>query len=354
MGRIGHHSQSKFLTIHSLHLLVRFFSSILIAFIGSAGFLHQPGKYVLTGHAQGTTWSISYYASDSLVTKGEIDSILVSLDSSLSLYKPYSLINQFNKAKKELRMDRHLANVVRKSLDIYANSNGIFDITVQPLVEAWGFSAGKTDHFPDSAEVRKILQCVGSDQLEISDGMLVKKKPCIRIDLDGIAQGYSVDVLADFLGDKSISDFIVELGGEIRVKGRRRPGNEKMKIGIEAPGDYEFEPSVLQKIIYLDSRAVTTSGNYRKFHESNGKKFSHTIDPHTGYPTQNELISVTVIAADAITADAYDNVLMVMGLRQGLKIVEQRKDLAAYFIYRNSHGGISDSASSRFKVFFQP
>lgn len=228
----------------------------------------------------------------------------------------------------------------------------MFDITVQPLVQAWGFSAKPVKKYPDSAKVRSLLQCIGTDKIKLEGRRLIKTKPCITIDADGIAQGYSVDVVANFLEQQHITDYVVEIGGEIRIKGRKKPGNEKMKIGIEAPGDYVFESPVIQKIIVIDEGAVTTSGNYRKYHESNGKKFSHTIDPRTGYPTKNELISVTVFARDAITADAYDNVLMTLGLKKALIFTEERKDIAAYFIYKTPNGTIADTASSRFYGLF--
>lgn len=305
-------------------------------------------KVQLSGFAQGTTWHITYYAKDSLVRKVQVDSILAKLDSSMSIYKEYSLISRFNKSHKGIAIDHHFASVVKKAIEAWRQSGGVFDITVQPLVEAWGFSAKPVTQFPDSATVHSLLQCVGTDKIQLHGNYLAKAKPCITIDVDGIAQGYSVDVVADFLEQNRIVNYIVEIGGEIRMKGRKQPGNEKMKIGIEAPGDYVFESPVMQKIITPGDCAVTTSGSYRKFHESNGKKFSHTIDPKTGYPSQNELISVTVLAADAITADAYDNVLMAMGLKRALAFVEQRTDLATYFIYSDKNGSIADTASSRF------
>ena len=310
-------------------------------------------KIQLTGFAQGTTWHVTYYAQDSIVKKIQVDSILTRLDSSLSIYKKYSLISRFNKGKKSIRGDDHFATVVKKSIEVWKASNGIFDITVMPLVQAWGFGAKKVDHYPDSAQVHSLLQCIGTDKIKLRSKLLIKTKPCITIDVNGIAQGYSVDVVADFLQKNNIENYIVEIGGEIRIKGRKLPGNEKMKIGIEAPGDYDMEPSVMQKIISLDSGAITTSGSYRQFHESNGKKFSHIIDPKTGYPTQNELISVTVYAADAITADAYDNVLMAMGLQKALVFVEQRSDISAYFIYKKADGAIADTASSRFDTLLK-
>ncbi|HRQ50382.1 MAG TPA: FAD:protein FMN transferase, partial [Agriterribacter sp.] len=210
-------------------------------------------------------------------------------------------------------------------------------------VQAWGFSTQPVKNYPDASKVRALLRCTGTDKIKIEGNRLIKTKPCIAIDVDGIAQGYSVDVVADFLEQQHITDYIVELGGEIRVKGRKQP-----KIGIEAPGDYGLGSPVLQKIITINEGAVTTSGNYRKFHESNGEKFSHTIDARTGYPTRNNLISVTVFARDAITADAYDNVLMTLGLEKALIFTEQREDIAAYFIYKTSNGAIADTASSRF------
>lgn len=315
---------------------------------GSNDFL----KIQITGFAQGTTWHITYYAQDSIVRKKQVDSILTRIDSTLSIYQPFSLISRFNASKKGIVIDDHFAAVVHKSIEAWQQSGGLFDITVQPLVQAWGFSAKPVKKYPDSAKVRSLLACVGTDKIKLKGSRLVKAKPCITVDVDGIAQGYSVDVVADFLEQHGISDYIVEIGGEIRVRGRKKPGNEKMKIGIEAPGNYAFEAPVIQKIITVSEGAVTTSGNYRKFHESNGKKFSHTIDPRTGYPTQNDLISVTVFAKDAITADAYDNVLMTMGLQKAIVFAEQREDIAAYFIYKTANGNIADTASSRFSRLF--
>ncbi|PWT97360.1 MAG: FAD:protein FMN transferase [Bacteroidetes bacterium] len=311
-------------------------------------------RYQLSGFAQGTSWSLIYYASDSSIHQREVDSILISLDSSLSIYKPYSEISRFNKSGKGILLGTHLNNVVKKSLDTYQKSGGLFDITVQPLVEAWGFSAKKILSLPDSSQIKGLLGCVGSQRIAIQGRYLKKEKACVKIDVDGIAQGYSVDVISNFIESKKIMNYLVELGGEIRVKGRKVPGTEKMKIGIEAPGDYDMNPTVVQKIIYADEGGITTSGSFRKYFESEGKKFSHNIDPKTGFPTQNEVISVTVYAPDAITADAYDNVFMAMGIKKSFQFLEKRKDLAAYFIYRNEKGGISDTASDGFNKLFQP
>lgn len=311
-------------------------------------------RFTITGVAQGTTYSVIYYAQDSVVSKAMIDEQLMNLDSSLSLYKPYSHINQFNNSAKGMTVDRHLLQVVKKSIDTYKQTDGLFDITVQPLVQAWGFGVTKASGAPDSASIKNILPCVNTKMLQLNGNRLSKAMPCIKIDLNGIAQGYSVDVLAALLEKHGVKNYIVELGGEISVKGRKQPSGEKMKIGIESPNEDAFENHPLQKIISLDKGAITTSGSYRKFYESKGEKITHLINPKTGYPHRNELISVTVYAKDAMTADAYDNALMLMGLKQALAFVERRKDLAAYFVYKKANGSISDTVSSAFLKLMNP
>lgn len=313
-------------------------------------FQPQPAwrKIQINGKAQGTTYHITWYASDSTIGQQQIDSILQKIDNSLSIYNPQSLISKFNSNSNGIVMDNHFSTVFNKSIETYRQTGGIFDITVQPLVQAWGFGPKKVNGLPDSNTIRSLKACVGSENLQRQGNTLFKKKPCTRIDVNGIAQGYSVDVIAGFLEAHGIQNYLVELGGEIRLKGHKQPGGENMKIGIETPGENNFQLSMISKIIVADSGAITTSGSYRKFYESEGKKISHLIDPRTGYPVRNELISVTVYARDAITADAFDNALMVMGLHKALQFVEQRDDIAAHFIYRTSGGAVADTASSRF------
>ena len=177
-------------------------------------------------------------------------------------------------------------------------------------------------------------------------------KPCVRIDVNGIAQGYSVDVMANFIARKNVKDFIVELGGELRVQGKK-PGGNPFKVGIESPSGDDFSAPPMQKIISIGSGAITTSGNYRKYHESKGKKYSHIINPHTGKSVSNEMISVTVYAKNATTADAYDNALMLMGVKDALKFVEKKPDMAAFLIYKKKDGTVADTASTRFRRLIQ-
>jgi thiamine biosynthesis lipoprotein len=325
---------------------------LFILFIQASNSPDYIKKIQINGTAQGTTYHITYYASDSIVTKNQIDSILNKIDSSLSLYKPYSLINQFNNSKRGLIVDEHFIKVVEKAQKIYKRTNGLFDITIYPLTEAWGFGPTKPPAVPSLQTVKQILSCVDSRLLYWKGKKLMKKKPCVQLDVNGIAQGYSVDVVAGFFEENNIKNYLIELGGEIKIKGKK-PASEKMSVGIETPvGDADF--SFIEKVVYLDKGAITTSGNYRRYYESEGKYISHLLDPRTGYSLQNELISVTVYAKDAITADGYDNAIMAMGLEKGLAFVEKNKKLAAHFIYRKMDGTVGDTMSRRFKGLLLP
>jgi thiamine biosynthesis lipoprotein len=333
-----------------MYLLIRARFSILLASFVLLSFAPPEAKdFYIKGYAQGTTYSITYYAGSQKINKAAIDSIFGSLDQSLSIYKPQSLISTFNNSSSEVKTDKHLHTVVKKSLDIYQETNGKFDITVYPLVNAWGFGNEKIKQLPDSNKIKSILTCIGSDKLVIRKESLIKTIPCLKIDVNGIAQGYSVDVLAKYLEKKGIRDYLIEVGGELRVRGKK-PNGELMKIGIESPAKHSFDEPVIGKTIRLKKGAITTSGSYRKFvtSEDHQKKLSHLIDPFSGYPLQGSLISVTVIAKDAITADGYDNALMAMSVEDALAFVEKKKGMEAYFIYLKPDGVVRDTATRGF------
>jgi thiamine biosynthesis lipoprotein len=302
--------------------------------------------YVINGYAQGTTYHIAYSERDSIVTKKQVDSIMNKIDSSLSLYKPYSLINRFNNSALGTVVDDHFIKVVNKSIDTYLQTDGVFDITVKPLLEAWDFGVKPVSSLPDSATINALKQCTGSLNLQVEKNNLLKKKPCVQIDCNGIAQGYSVDVLAGFLEHHNIQNYLVELGGEIRVNGKNQNG-KLWSVGIESPGEFS-ESLPLQRIIHLKKGAVTTSGSYRNYYTNGLKKYTHIIDPLTGYPVDNGLVSVTVIAKDAITADAFDNSFMVMGLKRSLEFLAERTDMEAYFVYAEKDGSVRDTATGKF------
>jgi thiamine biosynthesis lipoprotein len=249
-------------------------------------------------------------------------------------------------------MDEHLKKVIAKSMAVYEDTKGLFDITVQPLVQAWGFGVKKESDIPDSNKIASLLACVGSSQLSMKKDSLIKAKPCVTIDANGIAQGYSVDVIANYLEAKGIHNYLVEVGGEISVKGRRLTDNLPFTIGIEAAGNDPLTDAPVYKKISVGNGAVTTSGIQKKTYSSGNKKISHLINPLTGFPIENELVSVTVWAKDAITADGYDNALMGMGLQQALAFTSLRKDsLQAFFIYRKRNGTLADTATIGFGKF---
>ncbi len=308
--------------------------------------------FYLDGRAQGTTFHITYYAKNKLVIKHHIDSIFDEIDQSLSIYKPNTLINKFNNSIVGVEMDKHLRSVVLKSMDIFRESNGIFDITVYPLVQIWGFGTNKILSFPDSTSIDSAMAYVGTDKLKIEGMRLIKSIPSVKINVNAIAPGYTSDLIANFLEEKGIKTYIVEVGGEIRVKGKK-PDGSFMSIGIEAPAQNSFDVSFIQKVIQVKNGAITTAGNYRQYREQGSQRISHLLDARTGYPIKNNLISVTVIAKDAITADGFDNVLMGLGLEDSFQLMKGRREMDAYFIYQKPDGSIADTATAGFYKLFK-
>lgn len=319
-------------------------------------FLLKSGEqqlYTITGFAQGTGYSLRYYADTKRVSKAQVDSLLQQIDASMSLYKPGSLINQFNAAERYLRVDEGFRTVLQKSFEIYEKTAGRFDVTVAPLVQLWGFGPVPVQRFPDSSEVRETLKQVGMSRLKLKRNILYKTNPKIRIDLNGIAQGYSVDQVAGFLKARGIQSYMVEIGGEVVVHGLK-PDNSGYRIGIEGPvpenadlGTADGRP-VFRHIVELKQGAITTSGNFNKYLKYKNGKISHLIDPKTGYPLDNRMISVTVYAADAITADGYDNALMSMDVEEAMAFAK-KSNLEAYFIYHKPDGQVADTLTKGFK-----
>ena len=304
-------------------------------------------QYIIQGYAQGTDYSLKYFAKEPIITKSAVDSILMAIDSSMSLYKPYSIISQFNLAQRGIQLESGFLKVMTKSFEISKATKGKFDVTVAPLVQAWGFGVKPINEFPDSLTIRELLKRVGMQHLQMKRGFLKKDNPGVQIDLNGIAQGYSVDVVAEYLLKNGITSFVVEIGGEIRMKGPK-PDGTPMRIGIEGPSEDGAEP-IIKHVLSINNGAITTSGNYRKFLQKGAKKANHLIDPKTGYPLHNSMISVTVYAKDAITADGYDNAFMAMDPKEALAFVEKKKDMEVYIIYHRKDGSIADTLSTGFK-----
>jgi len=289
-----------------------------------------------SGFTQGTTYNITYESYDLINYQADIEIILAEFDSSLSTYNSKSLISKINK-NESFETDDWFRYVYKKSEEVYYQSKGAFDITVAPLVNVWGFGF-KNKANVTNAMIDSILKFVGFQNVCLKDSLIFKKDPRVMLDGNAIAQGYSVDIIAGFLEDKGIQNFLVEIGGEVKTKGVNKKG-KPWKIGIDKPIDNNNIPGEnLQSIIQLSNKALATSGNYRKFYERDGIKYSHTINPKTGYPVTHSLLSTTVIANDCIIADAYATAFMVMGLDKAYELAEKLPDIEAYFIYSDENG----------------
>jgi len=313
-----------------------FYALLILIFI-SCG-TDKPAKYrKITGFTQGTNFHITYEDKADKDLSDEVDSIFKAFDLTFSEYIPNSIVSRINKNDTTVLLDDMFIEVYNKSVEISNETNGALDLTVGPLVNAWGFGPEKKAKI-DSSKIDSLLQYVGMEKIHLKGRRLIKDLPGIKIDVNSIAQGYCVDVVYRYFESLGIKNFMVEIGGEVRTKGKN-PQGELWRIGVDKPVEANNTAGeVLQTVILLDNKSVTTSGNYRKYFEENGQKYSHIIDPHTGYPYINNLLSVTVIASDGLTADGYDTPLMVLGLEKARAFLKQHPELDAYMIYSDPNG----------------
>jgi thiamine biosynthesis lipoprotein len=312
------------------------FTFVLVLLLTSC----QPQKseyFRISGFAQGTTYNITYENSNNEDYTYDIDSILKEFDKSLSIYDSTSIISRINDNDLTVEADDWFVAVFNKSVEVSTVSGGAFDITVGPVVKAWGFGNSPIAKH-DTAYIDSLLRFVGMDKIKLEGRKIIKKLPGVKIDVNAIAQGYSVDVVSKYFENKGIKNYLVEIGGEVRCKGTNAK-NYLWHIGIDKPNEGNIAPGgELQAIIELNNKSLTTAGNYRKFFVENGVKYGHTIDPKTGFPARNTLLSATVVCDDAMTADAYDTVFMVLGLEKSLELLKKLPGIEVYFIYSNPQG----------------
>lgn len=254
-----------------------------------------------------TTYSIKYKYTHSL--KPEIEAELAKFDDSLNPFKPTSIISKVNN-NEEVVLDSFFINVFNRSQEVSGVSDGLFDITVSPLINAWGFGFKNIDNvIPEMVDSLKAI--VGYDKIQVENGRVIKSDPRVQINTSAIAKGYSTDVIADLLESYGVTDYMIEIGGEVTAKGVNDKG-ECWHIGIDKPVDDKAPVHrELQTIIKLCDKSMATSGNYRNFYVKDGKRYAHTINPKTGYPAESNILSATVIADDCMTADAYATVFML-------------------------------------------
>ena len=286
------------------------------------------------GMVFGTVYHITYQSSKSL--QKDIEAELAKVDASLSPFNERSIITAVNE-NRDTVVNKMFSDVFALAMKISDSTNGAFDITVAPLVNAWGFGF-KGGAMPSRHQVDSLKALVGYHKVSLTNGRVSKTDPRIMLDCSSIAKGYGCDVVAKFLSAKGIDNYMVEIGGEIVTRGiseKRLP----WKIGVTKPTDDSLNVNKeIQTIINVTDKAMATSGNYRNFYYKNGRKYAHTIDPSTGYPVQHNILSSTVIADDCATADAYATAFMVMGLDKAKAILSRHPELMAYFILASDDG----------------
>ncbi|WP_092855941.1 FAD:protein FMN transferase [Pseudidiomarina maritima] len=330
---------------------------IWLALMGLAFFVSctpAPQQISVSGETMGTTYHIRYVTANPNHSpervKERVDAVLEQVNSQMSTYDPNSELSLFNQRKttEPVVISRSLETVVRRALEIGEETDGLLDVTVGPLVNLWGFGPlGRPEQVPTEQQLLEVRDQVGYQYLTVENHQLTKAVPDLYVDLSTIAKGYGVDRVAILLEQMEIRNYLVEIGGEMRMRGTK-PGEQPWRIAVEQPVTLD---RAVQRIIEPGNNAVATSGDYRNYFEEDGVRYSHIIDPRTGYPIQHNLVSVTVISETCMDADAYATALTVMGAEKALEFANQ-KGLAVLLVTRENDQ-YKEYTSTAFKRFEQ-
>lgn len=333
-------------------LLILVLLAIGIAACNSDAKSTTQQEYVVTGTAQGSTYALKYLAADELVRKEAIDSIFVAIDNSMSTWVPTSIISRINKGDSTVVIDDHFRKVFEASEAIYKSSKELFDPTVGSLMKLYGYGKEKQIMHLSQPQLDSVMRFIGFSKLSINDDTLSKELPEISIDFNAIAQGYSVDVVVDFLKSKGIKDAIVEVGGELAAIGENKLKNKNWIVGIDDPLQNPEEERKLIAKIKLKDLGMATSGNYRKviIDTVTGEKYVHTMNPKTGKPQKGKLLSATILAADTMMADGLATAFMVMDVEQSIAYLNTHPELYAYLIYMDDNNEEQFFQTDNFKV----
>jgi len=298
----------------------------------------------------GTTYHITYESPNNKDLQKGIEATLEKVNNSLSPFKPHSIISHINQNKDTL-LDKEFTTVFNKAMEISKITNGAFDITVAPMVNAWGFGFKNKEKITPE-KIDSLKQLVGYKKIKILNGKIIKENNGTMLDCSAIAKGFACDKTGEYLKKEGCTNYMVEIGGEVVAKGINDK-NENWKIGISRPDDNNFfDDQKLKAILSLKNKALATSGNYRNYYiDEDGKKVAHEINPITGYPARQNMLSTTVLSNDCMTADAYATAFMVMGLDNSIKILKQNKELEVYFIYSDKNLKTRTYISDGFKKF---
>ena len=314
--------------------------TFLLLLLPMANVTAQLAPIVIDGKTMGTTYKVIYFDTIGRDFKNSIDSLLLLINKSINTYDQSSEISRFNKSEKGICPDLpFLFEILETAKKIHEASDGAFDPTVMPLVNAWGFGPG-TAVTLSRPQVDSLKEFVGLDGVFRSRKWLRKKDPRIQLDMGGIGQGYGADKIFQFLRSKNIEHMMIELGGEGMAWGKNLQKNKMWTIGILDPNSTP-EHQFFKAYVTLQNQAFTTSGNYFNYKVVDGRKFGHTIDPQTGYPVQHSLLSASVFAADCTTADGWATAFMVMGLERTMEKVATMKNIDVLCTYSTADGKVS-------------
>lgn len=333
---------------------LRFVWLVLVGLAFFVSCTHAPQQLSVQGDTMGTTYHIRYVTADprhdSEQLQERVDGLLAQINSQMSTYDPQSELSRFNSklTTEPVVVSRSLENVVARALAIAEETDGLLDVTVGPLVNLWSFGPQqRPESVPTAVELEAAMKMTGYRHLTVENHQLQKSIPELYVDLSTIAKGYAVDRVARLLEQMEIQNYLVEIGGEMRIKGSK-PGNQPWRIAIEKP---DATQRAAQRIVEINNAAIATSGDYRNYFEEDGQRYSHIIDPRTGKPIQHNLVSVTVITDNCMDADAYATALTVMGPEQALTFAEQ-KGLAVMLITRENDA-FKEYTSTAFQPYLQ-
>jgi len=302
----------------------------------------QDKKITIEGETMATSYHVTYFDREGRDFKSRIDSLLKLVNKSINTYDSTSEISLFNRSKRGIKFELpYFRPPLEKAMEVYKISGGAFDPTVMPLVNAWGFGPKGRNVVPDSSKIDSLLTFIGLDKVILTNDSLLKTDARLQLDFGGIGQGYGADIIANFLKSKGVKNMFVELGGEGLALGHNAERGTPWRIGILDPEDLDS----IKAYVSLSDRAFTTSGNYYNSREVNGKRFSHIMDPKTGYPSESSIISASVFASDCTTADAWAKVLIVLGVDGAKKILSQHPELDAFLVYLK--GGATETYTTK-------
>ena len=325
----------RFMKIKKIALFVA-----VIIFLIACNQEKKKNDFTLQGFVFGTSYKITYLNTNVNYQKS-IDSLFLLVNKSTSTYIPTSDISKINNGDSTVIVDAIFSEVFKKSKRIYKETNGFFDPTVGNLVNAYGFGPKKEIKNLTQAEVKQEMLLVGLDKITLTDNKIVKENPAIYLDFNSIAKGFGIDVIARFLNEKKVANYLIEIGGEIRAKGTKL-NNEPWLIKLVNPVKSENNDGF--KMINLSNKSMATSGNYRKFRVSKeGKKYVHTVNPKTGFAKESNLLSASVIAnTDCADVDAYATAIMAMGLEKAKIFLKKNNQLKVILLFFDLEGNIKE------------